>query len=285
MGKPYSRAHLQIGGDSVNPDICSEILGVLPDKQWKKGDPWMGGGLEMHRKCVGLWMYHAEKHVQNNDPYDPLPLVNHIIQVFLEKRERFDQIRNTMSGVSISMSITMGVSSVSYELDKRLLENILKMGVDGIRYIFIGIEEETGEKEEPLELWSDGMVVKLFNQTKTSVWMEISGLASNVEAGLGSRIHHTPIAKNFDIILYSNSAKQHVLYGIEIPSFTSYFIILTLSENWKLTGSMIAPSATDGGAMTPISVQLKRVFHGGTEDADEMAQGTYSDFGQMKSDK
>jgi hypothetical protein len=277
MGKPYSRVHLRIGGDGVDPKVCSEILGVLPDKQWKKGDPWMGGGWKMHEKHIGLWKYHAEKHVQNDDPYDPLPLVNHTIQIFAGKRALFDQIRNTMRG-SISMSITMGASSVSYELDRRLLETILDMGIDDINCTFIGIEEEEeeekGEEGKPLELWSDCMVVKLFNQTEASVWVEVNGSASNVGAGLWSRDHHTPIANHFEIILYFYSAKQHMLYGIDIPSLTSYSIILTLSKDCKLTGSMLAPSAADGGAMIPVSVQLKDVFHGETGDAARHSDDT-----------
>ena len=46
--KPFVEVCFRIGGymgedgyaagEGVNPDICSDILEVKPDKQWKKGD-------------------------------------------------------------------------------------------------------------------------------------------------------------------------------------------------------------------------------------------------------
>ena len=140
--KQFSEAHLRIGGKGVDPEICSEILGVQPDKQWVKGERFgMEYGVTLERR-IGLWMYYAEKHVKNNDPYDPLPYINHIVQLFSGKRRQFGRIRNSMKNVNISISITLRVPAVTYTMDRNLLGTILKMGIDEMRYIFVGIEDE-----------------------------------------------------------------------------------------------------------------------------------------------
>ena len=140
--KPYSNATLRIGGDGLNPKVCSELLGIIPDKQWRKGEPFMISPGRMHEKHSGLWMYETENRVKSNNPFDPLPHVNHIIQVFSGKKMQFDKIRNDMKNVSVSIFITLGVPSVTYTLDKQTLETILAIGVDDMNYTFIGIENE-----------------------------------------------------------------------------------------------------------------------------------------------
>lgn len=131
-----------IGGEGVNPNFCTQLLGIAPNTQWEKGDPCpsLPSGMELTRR-INLWMYSTENRVENDDPYDPLPHINHIIQVFSEKKAQFNQIHST-GNVCISICITWGVQHGSYTLDRQMLETILKMGIDEIRYIFVGIEDE-----------------------------------------------------------------------------------------------------------------------------------------------
>ena len=148
--KPFSEVCLRIGGggidpeifDGVDPEFCTKLLGIVPDKQWRMGDPCPSSppGMKLTRR-INLWMYSTKNRIENDDPYDPLPHINHIIRIFSGKRAQFEQIRS-MGDVRISMCISWGVVHGSYTIDRRLHEAILKMGIDEIRYIFIGIEDE-----------------------------------------------------------------------------------------------------------------------------------------------
>ena len=160
--KPFLEVRLQIGGSHVNPDICTQLLGVPPDKQWKRGECFtpVENGTEIVRK-TGLWIYCIEKHVHHDDPYDPLPLVNHFIRTFAEKKAAFDQIHKSMSDgerpsfpleypdnlkyATISLDISWGVVHGFYALDKRTLETILEIGIDEVRCGFVSIENEEEE--------------------------------------------------------------------------------------------------------------------------------------------
>jgi len=144
MVKPFSQAALRIGGDGVNPTLCTECLGVIPGKQWKKGDPFLLEPGRAHNRYSGLWLYSTEAHVPNDDPYDPLPHISHIIQLFSGKREQFDRIRE-LGDVRISFIVEWWVPHGNYTLDRTVLGAILDLGVDDISCIFVGIEDEEGE--------------------------------------------------------------------------------------------------------------------------------------------
>lgn len=150
--KPFAEALLRIGGDGMNPElcagvdpkICTDILGIIPDKQSTKGEPLSKKHDIGIKRRTSVWMYSTENRIENDDPYDPLPHINHIIQVFSGKRMQFDQIRS-MGNVRISICITWGVVHGSYTLDRQMLETILGMGIDEVRYIFVGIDDEEEE--------------------------------------------------------------------------------------------------------------------------------------------
>jgi len=163
--KTFTEASLQINGDGVDPEICSRLLGVLPDIKWKKGDVIrVDTDGTIRTRPSGLWGYDAEKHVQHSDPYDPLLLVNHIIQVFSGKRAQFDQIHKSMGDgekpdieldwfetnkyITVTLSITWGVPHGSYILEKRLLETILNMGVDAVRCFFVSVDYPQEDEEK-----------------------------------------------------------------------------------------------------------------------------------------
>ena len=155
--KAFAEVCLTIVGNGVDPAICSKLLGVLPDIKWKKGDViGVDDDGTIRTRFSGLWQYRAEKHVKKIDPYDPLPLVRHIIRVFSGKKAQFDQIRESMGEgqkpnkkfkypeelryVTIVLSIHWGVPHGSYIMDKQLLDTILEMGIDEIRYMFASVD-------------------------------------------------------------------------------------------------------------------------------------------------
>jgi len=154
--KAFVEVGLNIIGNEVDPAICTKLLGVLPDRQFKKGDVWAIREDEICTHDSGLWQYSAEKHVKKIDPYDPLPLVRHIIRVFSGKKAQFDQIRESMGEgqkpnkkfkypenlryVTIKISIFWGVPHGSYTMDEKLLDTILEMGIDEIRYMFASVD-------------------------------------------------------------------------------------------------------------------------------------------------
>ena len=147
--KPFTEVCLRIGGDGMNPElcagvnpkICTDILGITPDIQLTIGEPLsMTHDIGIKRR-TSVWMYSTENRIKNDDPFDPIPHVNHIIQLFSGKRHLFDRIRN-IGNVRISICVTWGVQHGSYTFDNQLIQTILDMGIDEVRHIFVSVDDE-----------------------------------------------------------------------------------------------------------------------------------------------
>ena len=147
--KPFAEVCLRIGGDGMNPElcagvdpkVCTDILKIIPDIQCTKGEPLSITHDNGIKRRTSVWIYSSENHIKNDDPYDALPHINHVIQVFSGKKEMFDQIRRK-GNVCISFCISLGVSHGGYTLDRQMLETILGLGVDEIRHVFVSIDDE-----------------------------------------------------------------------------------------------------------------------------------------------
>ena len=135
----YSSACLRIGGDGVNPELCSSVLQISPDKAWTKGEFYRlkHDGREV-RRHTGLWMYVSKLQIP---PFEPSLHVREIIRIFKGKANAFDEIR-ALGDVRISVIISWGISHGTYYLDKMLLREILDLGVDDVGYCFVGIDED-----------------------------------------------------------------------------------------------------------------------------------------------
>ena len=135
----FSSACLRIIGDSVNPDLCSEVLKIMPDKAWKKGDVYhLKHDGRMVRRNTGLWMYSSKLEIP---PFDPDLHAKEIIRVFSGRAPAFEVIKKC-EGVRISVIIDWGISHGTYYLDRQLLKDILALGVDDVGCCFVGIDED-----------------------------------------------------------------------------------------------------------------------------------------------
>ncbi len=135
----FSSACLRIGGDDVDPELCSSILQIKPDRSWSKGEIYhhKRDGREA-RRYTGLWLYASKLDIP---PYDPDLHVREIVRVFQGKKKAFDEIRK-LGAVRISLIVDWGISHGTYYLDKDLLQDILNIGVDDVGYCFVGIDED-----------------------------------------------------------------------------------------------------------------------------------------------
>jgi hypothetical protein len=215
MGNAFASAALRIGGDGVRPSLFTELLQVAPDKKWRKDEPFVDVLGRTRKRRIGLWMYDSSNHFQHDDAYDPLPHVNHIIQVFSGKRTLFDQIRGT-GGIRISFIIEWGVSHGNYTLDKQLIGTIFDLGVDDINLIFIGIDEEDSTETTLTKLSHDEEIqVVIFNESTAPVLIEINNAISNIEAGCCSRRHFIPYSEKIEITVHSRVSNRHAVFGID----------------------------------------------------------------------
>lgn len=64
-------------GESVDPDLITETLGILPDRRFRKGDPY---GKKGRTRPIGLWSISSSDRVESNN------LEQHIVWI-LEKLE------------------------------------------------------------------------------------------------------------------------------------------------------------------------------------------------------
>ena len=135
----FSSACLRIGGDDVDPELCSSISQIKPDRSWSKGEIYhhKRDGREA-RRYTGLWLYASKLDIP---PYDPDLHVREIVRVFQGKKKAFDEIRK-LGAVRISLIVDWGISHGTYYLDKDLLQDILNIGVDDVGYCFVGIDED-----------------------------------------------------------------------------------------------------------------------------------------------
>ena len=87
----FSSACLRISGDDVNPELCSALLQIEPDRAWAKGEIYhlKIDGREAIRN-TGLWLYASKLAIP---PYNPDLHVREIISVFKGKGKVFDEIR------------------------------------------------------------------------------------------------------------------------------------------------------------------------------------------------
>ena len=135
----FSSACLRIGGDDVNPELCSSLLQITPDRSWSKGEIYhhKKDGREAKR-YTGLWLYASKLDLP---PYDPALHVKEIIRVFKDKVNAFNEIRK-LGDVRVSLIVEWGISHGTYYLDKDVLRDVMNLGVDDVGYCFVGIDEE-----------------------------------------------------------------------------------------------------------------------------------------------
>ena len=135
----FSSACLRICGDDVNPELCSSLLQIMPDRSWAKGEIYhhKRDGREAIRN-TGLWVYDSKLTIP---PYNPDLYAREIVRMFQGKGKVFDEIRK-QGDVRISLIIDWGISHGTYYLDKGLLRDILNLGVDDVGYCFVGIDED-----------------------------------------------------------------------------------------------------------------------------------------------
>ena len=135
----FSSACLRISGDDVNPELCSSLLQITPDRSWAKGEIYYlkRDGRKAIRN-TGLWRYASKLDIP---PYNPDLHVKEIIRVFQGKRKVFDEIRK-LGDVQFSLIVEWGISHGTYYLDKNLLQEILDLGVDDVGYCFVGIDRD-----------------------------------------------------------------------------------------------------------------------------------------------
>ena len=141
----YMEEDGRIGGEGIDPEFCTKLLEIIPDKQWRKGDLFgIEYGASIKRR-INLWMYSTKNRIKNDSPCDLLPHLRHIIKIFGGKSAQFNRMRN-MGDVKISIFITSVYTSVTYTLDRLLIEDILELGVDEVKFDFIGIKNEVGSE-------------------------------------------------------------------------------------------------------------------------------------------
>ena len=135
----FSSACLRIGGDDVNPELCSSLLQITPDRSCAKSKIYYHkrDGKEA-RQYTWLWLYASKLDIP---PYNPDLHVKEIVRVFQGKRKAFDEIRKH-GNVRVSLIVDWGISHGTYYLDRNLLQEILNLGVDDVGYCFVGIDDE-----------------------------------------------------------------------------------------------------------------------------------------------
>jgi hypothetical protein len=123
-------------GDSLDPDCVTRILGVEPERSWRKGERRTGKrpGAKTYVAKTGLWTTGVEKHplADEDIPLELPVLIDELLQRFNKRKESLDQIagvENAFLDILILGNVREDVGGAEFILSKEQIQKISRLGL------------------------------------------------------------------------------------------------------------------------------------------------------------
>ena len=122
-------------GDDVNPELCTELMGVRPWRAWRKGELYVSPRVPMpHVRSSGLWLYGCEKCRWGCPPCESL-----------EKRISFLETRRAAllqchehGRICASVGLEVEARDVVFTIPTSFFKRLLDLRIDQLTVTFLG---------------------------------------------------------------------------------------------------------------------------------------------------
>ena len=119
LARPYVKFIFQ--GESVDPELITDALEILPSRRFKKGDTY---GKKGNKWTIGFWSISSRDIVESGD------LENHIVWVLERLEPVKDKVANFVLQEGVDASIKIVINLFVHEWDGHVSSSLMKRITD-----------------------------------------------------------------------------------------------------------------------------------------------------------